>query len=326
MAWALFRDIVAVRELDLEVAGGGVVGLVGPNGSGKSTLIRLLLGLIRPTSGSARVFDAPISRPRAYTARIGALIESPAFVPSISARSNLRSLARLRGISDGRVDEVLEAVGLLERSREPAKRFSLGMKQRLGIAAALLPDPELLVLDEPTNGLDPAGMVEIRALLRRLGDEGRTVVVSSHLLSEIEAACDTLAVIRYGELLYSGPLETLVTQAGECIEAAPELPGDLGRLTELLSARGWQATMREQDVHVGAPASQAAAVNRAAAEAGITLRALRPREASLEEVFLRMTGESSGDNRRPAQSTSESDESQGHTSAADQRTRPEAAP
>ncbi len=300
-----FGHVVAVQELDLEVASGGVVGLVGPNGSGKSTLIRLLLGLIRPTSGSALVFDAPISRPRAYAARIGALIESPAFVPSLSARANLRSLARLRGISNARVDEVLEAVGLLERSTEPAKRFSLGMKQRLGIAAALLPDPELLVLDEPTNGLDPAGMVEIRTLLRRLGDEGRTVVVSSHLLSEVEAACDSLAVIRYGELLFSGPLADLVAKAGACIEAVPEHPQDVGRLAQSLAASGWKATARGEDVHVAAPVSQAADVNRAAAQAGITLRALRPLEASLEEVFLRMTGESSGDNGRPAAAVAE---------------------
>jgi ABC-2 type transport system ATP-binding protein len=277
-----------------------VVGLVGPNGSGKSTLIRLLLGLIRPTSGSAEVFDSPISHPLAYAARVGALIESPAFVPNLSARTNLRSLARLRGISNGRVDEVLEVVGLLERSKEPAKRFSLGMKQRLGIAAALLPDPELLVLDEPTDGLDPAGIVEIRTLLRRLGDEGRTVVVSSHLLSEIEAACDALAVVRYGELLYSGPLSALVSQAGECVEAAPEHPGDVGRLAELFTSKGWRTTVHEENVRVSAPASQSAEVNRVAADAGITLRALSPREASLEEVFLRMTGDASGDNGRPA--------------------------
>ena len=151
-----FGDIVAVRDLDLEVASGGG-GLVGPNGSGKSTLIRLLLGLIRPSSGSATVFDAPISHPRAYAARIGALIEGPAFVPSISAQANLRSLARLRGISNGRVTEVLDTVGLLDRSKEPVKRFSLGMKQRLGIAAALLPDPELLVLDEQHLGLAQLG-------------------------------------------------------------------------------------------------------------------------------------------------------------------------
>jgi ABC-2 type transport system ATP-binding protein len=286
-----FADVVALRDLDLEIGGGGVVGLVGPNGSGKSTLIRLLLGLIRPTFGTAMVFGAPISHPRAYAARVGALIESPAFVPTLSARANLRSLARLRGISNGRVEEVLEVVGLLERSKEPAKRFSLGMKQRLGIAAALLPDPELLVLDEPTNGLDPAGIVEIRSLLRRLGDEGRTVLVSSHLLSEIEAACDALAVIRYGDLLFSGPMAELVARAGGAIEATPESAADLVRLAELLRSRGWSVSVRETDVVVDGPASQAADVNRAAAEAGVTLSALRPRSASLEDVFLNMTAE-----------------------------------
>jgi ABC-2 type transport system ATP-binding protein len=301
-----FGEIVAVRELDLEIAGGGVVGLVGPNGSGKSTLIRLLLGLIRPTSGTASVFDSPISHPSAYAARVGALVENPAFVPSLSAQTNLRSLARLRGISNARVDEVLDTVGLLGRSKEPVKRFSLGMKQRLGIAAALLPDPELLVLDEPTNGLDPAGIVEIRGLLRRLGDEGRTVIVSSHLLSEIEVACDSLAVIRYGELLFWGPLSDLVTQAGECIEVVPEHPQDVDRLADALRSRGWKATARDEDVRVDAPGARAAEVNRAAAQAGITLRALRPLEASLEEVFLRMTGDDSGDNGRPADDTDDS--------------------
>jgi ABC-2 type transport system ATP-binding protein len=209
-----FGDVVALRELDLEIAGPGVIGLVGPNGSGKSTLIRLLLGLIRPSSGGATVFDSPISHPGKYAHRVGALIESPAFAPALSAQANLRSLARLRGISNTRVDEVLATVGLLDRSKEPVKRFSLGMKQRLGIAAALLPDAELLVLDEPTNGLDPAGIVEMRQLLRSLGDQGRTVIVSSHLLSEIEAACDSLAIVRFGQLLFSGPLDDLVSQAG----------------------------------------------------------------------------------------------------------------
>jgi ABC-2 type transport system ATP-binding protein len=147
-----FGDVVAVRDLDLEIASGGVVGLVGPTAPPKSSARR--------------------SRVRAYASRIGALIESPAFVPSLSARTNLQSLARLRGISDSRVDEVLDVVGLQDRSKEPSKRFSLGMKQRLGIAAALLPDPELPVLDEPTKGLDPAGIVEIRELLRAIGDRG----------------------------------------------------------------------------------------------------------------------------------------------------------
>jgi ABC-2 type transport system ATP-binding protein len=286
-----FGDIVALRGLDLEIEGGGVTGLVGPNGSGKSTLIRLLLGLIKATSGTATVFGAPISHPLAYAARVGALVEGPAFVPTLSARTNLRSLARLRGISNARVEEVLEVVGLADRSKEPAKRFSLGMKQRLGIAAALLPDPELLVLDEPTNGLDPAGIVEMRTLLRRLGDEGRTVVVSSHLLSEIEAACDALTVIRYGVLLFCGAVSELVARAGGCIEARPEHVADLARLAALLTSRGWTVSVREADVLVDAPAAQAADVNRAAAAAGVTLSALRPRNASLEDVFLRMTAE-----------------------------------
>ena len=167
-----FGQIVAIDELDLELGAGGVVGLVGPNGSGKSTLIRLLLGLIRPTGGSATVMDLPISHPRAYASRVGALIESPAFIPSLSARANMRSLARLRGISNARVEVVLDLVGLRDRAGDPAKQFSMGMKQRLGIAAALLPGPELLVLDEPTNGLDPAGIVEVRDLLRSLGADG----------------------------------------------------------------------------------------------------------------------------------------------------------
>ena len=295
-----FGAVVALRELDLEIAGPGVIGLVGPNGSGKSTLIRLLLGLIKPTSGDAAVFDSPISNPARYAHRVGALIESPAFVPSLSARTNLRSLARLRGIPDARVDEVLSTVGLLDRSREPVKRFSLGMKQRLGIAAALLPDAELLVLDEPTNGLDPAGIVEMRKLMRSLGDEGRTVIVSSHLLSEIEAACDSLAIIRYGQLLFAGPLEDLVSQAGESIEIAPEHQSDVASLAEALRVRGWKVAVVQDEVHVSAAVSRSADVNRAAAEAGITLRSLRPREASLEEVFLQMTGTEPGDNGRPA--------------------------
>jgi len=295
-----FGDVIALRELDLEIAGPGVIGLVGPNGSGKSTLIRLLLGLIKPTSGGATVFDSPISHPGKYAHRVGALIENPAFVPSLSARTNLRSLARLRGISNTRVEEVLAIVGLLDRSKEPVKRFSLGMKQRLGIAAALLPDAELLVLDEPTNGLDPAGIVEMRQLLRSLGDQGRTVIVSSHLLSEIEAACDSLAIVRFGQLLFSGPLADLVSRAGESIEIAPEHPADVDGLAEALRAGGWKASVVLDEVHVSAPVSRSADVNRAAAEAGIVLRVLRPREASLEEVFLRMTGTESGDNGRPA--------------------------
>lgn len=290
-----FGHLTAVDRLELDLPRGGVIGLVGPNGSGKSTLIRMLLGLVHPTEGSAEVLGEPISRPGRYAARVGALIESPAFVPGLSARANLRSLAQLRGLPDDRVDEVLGEVGLLGRDHEPVAAFSLGMTQRLGIAAALLPDPELLLLDEPTNGLDPAGIVEIRELLRRLGGHGRTVVVSSHLMAEIQAVCDHVVVIRFGELLFTGPMHELLLQASEHIEVAPEDPADRDRLRAVLDDAGWTCTRSGAVLRVATAAADAPAVNRAAAAGGITLRTLAPTEESLEDVFLRMTGTTDGE-------------------------------
>src|SRR6516164_7362203 len=203
-----FGDLVAVKDLTFDVPAGGVVGFVGPNGSGKSTTIRMLLGLIRPSAGTGTVLGEPIEHPERFAGRVGALIESPAFVGGLSGTDNLRSLAALRGLPRVRVDEVLELVGLAGREGDKASTYSLGMKQRLGLAAALLPDPELLVLDEPTNGLDPAGIVELRELLKKSwAAGGRTVVVSSHLLGEIQAIVDNLLVIRFGELMYAGSLE-----------------------------------------------------------------------------------------------------------------------
>jgi ABC-2 type transport system ATP-binding protein len=285
-----FGSLVAVDHLDLELPAGEVIGLVGPNGSGKSTLIRMLLGLVRPTSGTAHVLGEPISDPLRYAHRVGALIENPAFVPALSARANLLSLARLRGLHTTRVDEVLEVVGLAGRDRESVRRFSLGMKQRLGIAAALLPDPDLLVLDEPTNGLDPAGIVEIRGLLTDLGAQGRTVVVSSHLLSEIQAACDHLVVIRYGELLFNGPTAELMARSHEHVDVAPEDPGAAEPLAALLHGHGWAGEPTGDVLRLRVHARDSAAVNRAAADAGITLRLLQPARETLEDVFLRMTG------------------------------------
>jgi len=217
-----FGRVTALDRLTVELPAAGVIGLVGPNGSGKSTMIRILLGLIRPSGGGATVLGSSVQRPQDYAARVGVLIESPAFLASLSARANLVSLARLRRLPLERVDAVLAQVGLVGRDREPVKRFSLGMKQRLGIAAALLPDLDLLILDEPTNGLDPAGIVEIRALLRELGRNGRTVIVSSHQLSEIEAVCDHLVVIRFGELIFAGPMADVMKRTREHIDIAPE--------------------------------------------------------------------------------------------------------
>lgn len=291
-----FGGVTALEDLTLELPRAGVIGLVGPNGSGKSTLIRMLLGLISPTSGTAEVLDEPISAPGRYLDRVGALVENPAFVPGLSARANLMSLARLRGLPPSRVDEVLRTVGLTGRDTEPVKRFSLGMKQRLGIAAALLPDPELLILDEPTNGLDPSGIVEIRGLLADLARAGRTVIVSSHLLAEIETVCDFLVVVRFGRLVYSGPVTDLLARTGQRIEIAAEHPQDTSSLHALLSADGWQVEqVSEGRLSVAADERRGAELNRSAARGGITLRSMTPVRGSLEEIFLEMTGSSDQD-------------------------------
>jgi len=290
-----FGPITALDRLTVELPAAGVIGLVGPNGSGKSTLIRILLGLIRPTSGNASVLGSAISSPAHYASRVGVLVESPAFIPGLSARANLVSLARLRRLPLARVDAVLAQVGLVGRDREPVKRFSLGMKQRLGIAAALLSDPELLILDEPTNGLDPAGIVEIRELLRDLGREGRTVIVSSHQLSEIEAVCDHLVVIRFGELIFSGPMAEMLKRTREHIDIAAEHAADMERLEAALVAEGWAVTAADDVLRVAAAADRAADLNRAAAAAGVTLSRLVFAQDNLEEIFLEMTGRVDGE-------------------------------
>jgi ABC-2 type transport system ATP-binding protein len=286
-----FGAITALDRVTLELPPGGIIGLVGPNGSGKSTLIRTLLGLVRPTSGTATVLGQPISSPKRYASDVGTMIEGPAFIAGLSARTNLVSLAHLHGTPMTRVDEVLAQVGLAGRDREPVRRFSLGMKQRLGIAAALLTDPDLLILDEPTNGLDPAGIVEIRELLRGIARDGRTVIVSSHLLSELQAVCDHLVVIRYGKLLFVGPLVELLGRTREHIDIAPEHEADLARLETALRSSGWEVAPSPTGLRVLAGADRTAALNRAAADAGFTLSRLAFAQDSLEDLFLEMTGD-----------------------------------
>jgi ABC-2 type transport system ATP-binding protein len=290
-----FGPVTALDHLTVDLPTAGVIGLVGPNGSGKSTLIRILLGLIRPTAGTASVLGFGVDSPQGYASRVGVLVESPAFIPGLSARANLVSLARLRRLPLARVDAVLAQVGLLGRDREPVKRFSLGMKQRLGIAAALLPDPELLILDEPTNGLDPAGIVEIRELLRALGRDGRTVIVSSHQLSEIEAVCDHLVIIRFGKLIFSGPIAEVMKRTREHIDIAPEHAADLDRLEAALASAGWSVSVEGDLLRVVAAADRAADLNRAAAAAGVTLSRLIVAQDNLEEIFLEMTGRMDGE-------------------------------
>jgi ABC-2 type transport system ATP-binding protein len=285
-----FGDLVAVNELSFEVPGGCLVGFVGPNGSGKSTTIRVLLGLIAASSGTGTVLGEPIEHPERFAGRVGALIENPAIVGSLTGRDNLRSLAALRGLPASRIDAVIETVGLTGRDGDRASTYSLGMKQRLGIAAALLPDPELLVLDEPTNGLDPAGIVEIRTLLKSLAAGGRTVVVSSHLLAEIQTMADELVIIRLGRLVYAGSLAGLMSRAVERVIAAPELAEDMPRLIGLVEARGWSWELADDQLTVAMPAERSADLNRAAADAGVVLRVVSPRQDTLEQVFLDLTG------------------------------------
>ena len=290
-----FGAITAVDRLSIEVPGAGVIGLVGPNGSGKSTLIRMLLGLIRPTSGTATVLGLPISCPAKYASKVGALVESPAFISGLSARANLVSLARLRRLPLGRVDEVLSIVGLTGRDREPVGNFSLGMKQRLGIAAALLPDPELLILDEPTNGLDPAGIVEIRSLLRSLGEAGRTVIVASHLLAEVQLACDYLVVVRFGELVFAGPMAEMLARSRPHVDLRAEHARDTEGLRAALVAGGWEVGVTDDVLRVTTTASSSADLNRAATAAGVTLSELVVVQDSLEDIFLTMTGRTDGE-------------------------------
>ncbi len=284
-----FGDLVAVNDLDLEIPAGGVIGFVGPNGSGKSTTIRMLLGLIEPDEGEGSVLGASIADPNAYADRVGSLVENPALVLNISARANVESMALLRGVRMSRVDEVLAIVGLDDRADDAVADYSLGMKQRLGIAIALLSDPELLLLDEPTNGLDPAGIVEVRGLIRQLADDGRTVVVSSHLLSEIEAAADYLIVIRFGKLLFSGPLHELLAHEQRFVDVETEDDSDRESLAERYRSMGLEVEPENGGLRVLVDPDRAADLNRAAIDLGIVLRRLVPRSETLEDVFLRMT-------------------------------------
>lgn len=284
-----FGNVLAVDDVTFAVRRGGVTGFVGPNGAGKTTLIRMLLGLIQPTSGAAVVLGKSISTPRRYLAHVGALIESPAFYPMISARRNLLILALAGGHDLARIPHVLETVGLTKRAGDPFKSFSLGMKQRLGIAAALLPDPELLVLDEPTNGLDPAGIQEIRGLLRQLGDRGKTVFVSSHLMSEMQKICDDLVVIRRGRILFQGPVQDLIAGSTGIVVAARDPSRHAGLIT-LVHAAGYGARVQDGQVFVEAPPEWAGELNALAIDAGIVLRELHAQGGDLEDIVLGLTG------------------------------------
>jgi ABC-2 type transport system ATP-binding protein len=278
--------ITAVNRVALSVRRGEVYGFLGPNGAGKTTTLRMLVGLVRPTAGSATVLGKPPGHPKAL-ARTGVLIESPGFYPYLSGRDNLRVVARYAGVAGARVDDVLELVSLTDRAGDRYAGYSLGMKQRLGVAAALLKDPELLVLDEPTNGLDPAGMRDMRALIRELGSRGHTVLLSSHLLGEVQQVCDRVGVISRGELIAESTVAELRGEAGLLVAAEPL---ELARAAaeELLGAEN--VAVVDGTLRLRVDPAHAGKVSTALVQAGSTLTELRPLERTLEEAFLEMTG------------------------------------
>jgi ABC-2 type transport system ATP-binding protein len=253
--------------------------------------MRMLLGLITPTTGQGHILGEPIEHPEKYLSRVGAMIEGPAFYPALSGHENLMVLARLGGFPIERVQTLLEKVGLGDRGKSKYKTYSLGMKQRLGIAAALLPDPKLLMLDEPTNGLDPEGIQEVRALLRELANDGTTVFVSSHLLSELEIISDHIVMLRKGEIVFAGPIGDLMTKQQPTIIAKSLQHADLAKIVAIAEKSGHQAVIRNDSVHVLAPMEWAPVLNKAAFDAGITLAQLAPQLPNLEETFFEMTGD-----------------------------------
>jgi ABC-2 type transport system ATP-binding protein len=278
----------ALDGLDLAVQEGGVFGFLGPNGAGKTTAIRCLLGLVRPSSGSCTLLGANTQTQLASVIqRVGAIVETPTFFPRFSGRRNLELLGALQGIGPKAVAQALDRVGLAARGGDPVRAYSLGMKQRLGIAAALLKDPAVLILDEPANGLDPAGIKEVRELLRALGKEGRTVFVSSHLLSEVQATCDHVAILSRGRLVTSGAVaDVLATgQRGGLRVRLDDLAAGL----EVLGSAGIAAEIDGDALRVTLPVEDSAAVTRALAERGLYLSELRPEEVDLETVFLELT-------------------------------------
>jgi ABC-2 type transport system ATP-binding protein len=286
---------LAVDALSVEVPAGVVAGFIGPNGAGKTTTMAMLLGLVRPTAGTGTVLGASMANPASYLFRVGALIESPAFWPGLSGVENLRVLATLGGHDASRIPDVLDLVGLGGRGSDRFGEYSFGMKQRLGIAAALLGDPALLVLDEPTNGLDPAGINEMREFIRSIGDGERTVLVSSHILSELEQVCDWLIVIDRGSLVYQGPTQGFLGETSTVIALAPEHLADLERLAALVRADGHEPRHEGAELVVpvanGDARELALALNKAAIAQDIVLAELHVRRPSLESHYLAVVEE-----------------------------------
>jgi ABC-2 type transport system ATP-binding protein len=280
-----FGQRKAVDGLTISIPAGTIAGFVGPNGAGKTTTIRLLLGLVRPSAGSARILGQPLTDPRSYLPRVGALVEAPAFYPSLSGRTNLEVLARLGDYPRSRVVQVLERVELSDRAKDPVRTYSQGMKQRLGLAMALLPDPDLLIFDEPANGLDPLGIIQMRDLLRRLREQGKTIFLSSHLLGELEQVTDWLVILHQGKALFSGPARELLDRRGELVVEAEEAT-QLDLVARIAREAGYTVTPDNGSLRIACPLDFSSELNRRAREAGAIRIGIHTKEASLEERFL----------------------------------------
>ena len=282
-----FGAVTAVQSVNLRVQQGEVFGFLGPNGAGKTTTIGMVLGLIHPSAGQITLFDQPVTPSQnGALQRVGSLVGAPSLVPYLTARENLQLVAKLHdGVENGRIDELLDLVGLSHAAGRKVKGFSTGMKQRLGLAAALLSRPALIILDEPTNGLDPAGMREVRTLIRQLADDGITVFLSSHLLHEVEQVCDRIAVIRQGKIVAQGAVDDLLNQSGQSVRLKVKNPAQAGELLAQLP----QAQIVTNGAYV-----QVSGVESETAVAHLTQNGIIPSEVAvqksdLESLFLELT-------------------------------------
>ncbi|AUC80634.1 ABC transporter ATP-binding protein [Lacinutrix sp. Bg11-31] len=282
-----YGNLTAVKDLSFTIKKGNVYGILGPNGSGKSTTLGITLNVVNKTSGDFKWFDGTISTHEALK-KVGAIIERPNFYPYMSAYKNLKLVCKIKGIDYSKIDEKLEVVGLTERKHSKFSTYSLGMKQRLAIASALLNDPEILILDEPTNGLDPQGIHQIRAIIQQIASEGTTILLASHLLDEVEKVCTHVVVLRKGEKLYSGRVDEMISSEGffelKCEDE-----------TKLLQFLEQHASIEKTIIKEGlitaflnAPLS-ASAFNKELVESGIYISHLVMRKESLEEQFLQLT-------------------------------------
>ena len=286
-----YGDILAVDELSMKVPRGHIFGLLGPNGSGKTTTMGMLLGLVKPTAGRFNLFDADTQH-RESLSRVGAIVETPSFYPYLSGRDNLAYFQGIAGRGDRReLDDLLEKVGLADRGDSRFRTYSLGMKQRLGLAYAILGDPELLFLDEPTNGMDPAGMAEVRDLIRSLGTGGRTVLLSSHLLHEVEQVCDSVGILSKGKLIVQGKIEDLVhSREGERVRLRTT---DNAKAVEVLSALDWvdDVSADGESVVVTGPGERSTELSMALGRSEVYVTEMAAEEMSLEQYFLDVTGD-----------------------------------